>query len=209
MITGYTRMRTTPAGYAGTIRVASLIGLAGASQALAHVRHGQTHGLLTGLAHPLSGLDHMLAMVAVGLWGAQLGPPALWLLPVTFPLVMSIGGFLAQVGVRLPGVEAGVALSALLLGLMVACEAKPKLPFAAALVAVFATFHGHAHGAELPPEQSGLTYSIGFVISTGCLHLAGITVGLAYKWRAGQLAVRLIGVGIAVGGAIFLNGLMS
>jgi len=164
--------------------------------------------LLTGLAHPLSGLDHMLAMIAVGLWGAQLGPPALWLLPVTFPLVMSIGGFLAQVGVRVPGVEGGVALSALLLGLMVAIEAKPKLPLAAALVAVFAIFHGHAHGAELPPEQSGLTYSIGFVISTGCLHLAGITIGFAYKWRAGQFAVRLIGAAIAVGGAIFLKGVM-
>jgi urease accessory protein len=208
MITGHTRVRTTPAGYTRAICVALLMGLAGASQALAHVRQGQTQGLLTGLAHPLSGLDHMLAMIAVGLWGAQLGPPALWLLPVTFPLVMSIGGFLAQVGVRVPGVEGGVALSALLLGLMVAIEAKPKLPLAAALVAVFAIFHGHAHGAELPPEQSGLTYSIGFVISTGCLHLAGITIGFAYKWRAGQFAVRLIGAAIAVGGAIFLKGVM-
>ena len=206
MITGYPRIRTTPAGSARAIYVASLMGLAGVSQALAHVRQGQTQGLLTGLAHPLSGLDHMLAMIAVGLWGAQLGSPALWLLPVTFPLVMSIGGFLAQVGVHVPGVEIGVALSALLLGLMVAFEAKPNLPLAAALVAVFAIFHGHAHGTELPPEQSGLTYSIGFVISTGCLHLAGITMGLAYKWRAGQLAIRLIGAAVAVGGAIFLAG---
>jgi urease accessory protein len=206
MISGYTRFRVLPPGYARAACLASLIGNAGASQALAHVRQGQTQSLLTGLGHPLSGPDHMLAMIAVGLWGAQLGPPALWLLPVTFPLVMSIGGFLAQVGVHLPGVDAGVALSALLLGLMVAAESKPKLPLAAALVAVFAIFHGHAHGAELPPEQNGLTYSIGFVISTGCLHLAGVTIGLAYRWRAGQLAIRLIGCGVAIAGWLFLTG---
>jgi len=154
------------------------MGLAGASQALAHVPQGQTQGLLTGLAHPLSGLDHMLAMIAVGLWGAQLGPPALWLLPVTFPLVMSIGGFLAQVGVRVPGVEVGVALSALLLGLMVAFEAKPKLPLAAALVAVFAIFHGHAHGSEMPLDASGFEYGIGFMLATSVLHAAGFFIGM-------------------------------
>jgi urease accessory protein len=183
--------------------------LAGATHAFAHVQRGLTETFLTGLAHPLSGFDHMLAMISVGLWGAQLGPPAVWLLPLTFPLVMSFGGFLALVGVRLPGVEAAVALSALLLGLMVAAEAKPKLPVAASLVAVFAIFHGYAHGAELPPGQSGLTYSIGFVIATGCLHLAGITIGLAHKWRSGQLAIRLIGASVALAGAVFLRGVLA
>lgn len=209
MNTKYTRFRTARAGHTRAACVAVLLGLAGASHALAHVREGQTQGFLTGFAHPLSGLDHMLAMVSVGLWGAQLGPPALWLLPVAFPLVMSIGGFLAQVGVRLPGVEAGIALSALLLGLAVAFESKPKLPLAVSLVAAFAIFHGHAHGAELPPAQSGLTYSIGFVISTGCLHLIGIAIGLAYKWRLGQLAIRLIGAGVAIAGVIFLSGAVA
>ena len=107
-------------------------------------------------------------MIAVGLWGAQLGPPALWLLPVTFPMVMAVGGFLGLLGVALPGVEIGIALSALLLGLMVAIEGKPPLVVAAALVGVFAIFHGHAHGTELPAGQSGLAYSIGFVVATGC-----------------------------------------
>jgi len=183
--------------------------LAGATNAFAHVQHGQTQSFLTGLGHPLSGFDHMLAMISVGLWGAQLGPPAMWLLPVTFPLVMSLGGFLALVGVRVPGAEAAVALSALLLGLMVAAEAKPNLPVAASLVAVFAIFHGYAHGAELPAGDSGLTYSIGFVAATGCLHLAGITIGLAHKWRSGQLAIRFIGACIALAGAFFLKGVLA
>jgi urease accessory protein len=209
MIAAYTRLRTIPAGSSRAVCAAWIMALACALPAWGHVREGQTQGFLTGLAHPLSGLDHMLAMIAVGLWGAQLGPPALWLLPVTFPLVMSIGGFFAQVGIRVPAVEAGVALSALLLGLMVAFEAKPKLPLAACLVAAFAIFHGHAHGAELPPDQSGLTYSIGFVMSTGCLHLVGITIGFVYKWRAGQFAVRLIGAGVAIAGAIFLSGVLA
>ena len=209
MITGYARLRTTPAGNARALCTASLLALAGATHAFAHVQPGQTQSFLTGLGHPLSGFDHMLAMISVGLWGAQLGPPAMWLLPVTFPLVMSLGGFLALVGVRLPGVEAGVALSALLLGLMVAAEAKPKLPMAAALVAVFAIFHGYAHGAELPAGESGLTYSIGFVIATGCLHLAGITIGLAHRWRSGQVAIRLLGASIALAGAFFLRGVLA
>jgi len=108
-----------------------------------------------------------------------------------------------------PGAEAAVALSALLLGLMVAAEAKPNLPVAASLVAVFAIFHGYAHGAELPPGQSGLTYSIGFVIATGFLHLAGITIGLAHKWRSGHLAIRLIGASVALAGAVFLRGVLA
>jgi urease accessory protein len=122
---------------------------------------------------------------------------------------MAVGGFVSLLGIRLPGTEIVVAFSALLLGLMVAVEAKPKLPVAASLIAVFAIFHGHAHGAELPPDQSGLTYSIGFVISTGCLHISGITIGLAYRWRAGQFAVRLIGGGIALAGAIVLRGALA
>jgi urease accessory protein len=172
--------------------------------ALAHVQEGQAAGFLTGLAHPVSGLDHVLAMIAVGLWGAQLGAPALWLLPVTFPLVMAFGGFLGLLGIPLPGVEVGIALSALALGLAVATSWRPPLVMAAVLVAVFAVFHGHAHGTELPEGQSGLTYSIGFVVATGLLHLAGIGIGVIQRWPAGQRVLRVLGAGVAAGGVYFL-----
>jgi urease accessory protein len=170
----------------------------------AHVLEGQAAGLMAGLLHPISGLDHVLAMVSVGLWGAQLGAPAIWLLPVTFPLVMALGGFLGLVGVPLPGVEIAIALSALLLGVMVAFEARPGLGLAAALVAFFAVFHGHAHGTELPEGQNGLLYSIGFVIATGALHAIGIAIGLVHRWPAGQLALRVAGGLVALGGGLFL-----
>jgi len=172
--------------------------------ALAHVQEGQAAGFLTGLAHPVSGLAHVLAMIAVGLWGAQLGLPALWLLPVTFPLVMAFGGFLGLLGIPLPGVEVGIALSALALGLAVATVWGPPLAAAAVLVAAFAVFHGHAHGTELPEGQSGLTYSIGFVVATGLLHLAGIGIGAIQRWPAGQRVLRVLGAGVAIGGAYFL-----
>jgi urease accessory protein len=171
---------------------------------VAHEQVGAAAGFLSGLRHPVSGLDHVLAMIAVGLWGAQLGQPAIWLLPVTFPMVMAFGGFLGLLGVPLPGVELGIALSAILLGLMVAREARPPLPVAAALVGFFAIFHGYAHGAELPEGQSGLTYSIGFVVATGCLHAAGIAIGLVHVWPAGRTALRFAGAFVAAAGGYFL-----
>ena len=175
-----------------------------ASPAWAHAQQGQASGLLTGLRHPVSGLDHVLAMVAVGLWGAQLGAPAIWLLPVTFPMVMAFGGFLGLLGVSLPGVEIGIAASAVLLGSMVAKEAHPPLGSAAALVGFFAIFHGYAHGTELPPGQSGLTYSVGFVIATGCLHATGIAIGLIHRWDWGRVALRVAGAAVAAAGVFFL-----
>ena len=173
-------------------------------QALAHEQSGQAQGFLTGLAHPVSGLDHVLAMIAVGLWGAQLGSPALWLLPVTFPMMMAVGGFLGLVGIPIPGVEIGIALSALLLGGMVAGAVRPPLWIAALLVGAFAIFHGHAHGTELPAGQSGLTYSIGFVVATGCLHGVGISVGLLHRWPWGRIALRGAGALVALSGVFFL-----
>ncbi len=181
-----------------------LLLLLAAVPARAHPQQGQAAGLLSGLAHPVSGLDHVLAMVAVGLWGAQLGAPAIWLLPVTFPMAMAFGGFLGLVGLHLPGVEVGIALSALLLGLMVASEARPPLVVAAALVGFFAIFHGHAHGTELPPGQSGLLYSVGFATATGCLHATGIAIGLVHRWPAGRLVLRAAGTVVAAGGLVFL-----
>ncbi len=192
-----------PAHDLRTIPIAWLLALV-ALPALAHVQEGQAAGFLTGLAHPVSGLDHVLAMIAVGLWGAQLGAPALWLLPVTFPLVMAFGGLLGLLGIPLPGVEVGIALSALALGLAVATSWRPPLAIAALLVAVFAVFHGHAHGTELPEGQSGLTYSIGFVVATGLLHLTGIGIGVIHRWPAGRTVLRLLGAGVAAGGAYFL-----
>lgn len=177
-----------------------------AQPAMAHVDHGQATGFVTGLEHPWSGLDHVVAMLAVGLWGAQLGPPAIWLLPVVFPIVMSLGAFLGLIGIPLPGVEIGIALSGVVLGAMVFTETKPPLYVAAILVGVFAVFHGHAHGTELPPGQSGLLYSLGFVVGTGLLHALGIALGLIHRWPSGALAIRFAGVLIAMGGAYYLWG---
>lgn len=172
--------------------------------AWAHEQAGQAAGFVTGMLHPVSGLDHVLAMVAVGLWGAQLGPPAIWLLPVTFPLVMAFGGFLGLLGVPLPGVEVGIAASAILLGTMVATQSRPPLWVAAAAVAFFAIFHGHAHGTELPAGESGLLYSIGFVVVTGCLHATGIAIGLIHRWQRGRIALRAAGALVGAAGVFFL-----
>lgn len=172
--------------------------------AWAHVGSGEAGGFLIGLQHPVSGLDHVLAMIAVGLWGAQLGHPAVWLLPVAFPMMMACGGMLGLMGFPLPGVEVGIAVSAVVLGVMVLVEARTPLPVALGIVAFFAIFHGHAHGAELPEGQSGLLYSMGFVMATGCLHGVGITIGLIHRWNLGRLALRGAGTIVMVGGFYFL-----
>jgi urease accessory protein len=172
--------------------------------ALAHEEKGQAAGFLAGLAHPVSGLDHVLAMVAVGLWGAVLGAPAIWVLPVAFPLVMALGGLLGLIGIPLPGVEIGIAVSAIVLGAMVAFEIRPPIAVAAAIVAFFAVFHGHAHGRELPEGASALLYSVGFVVATGLLHAAGILLGVAHRWSTGRQALRAAGAGVALAGMFFL-----
>lgn len=175
-----------------------------AGPAAAHVDAAQAQGFLSGLAHPVSGLDHVLAMVAVGLWGAQLGAPSLWLLPLAFPIVMALGGLLGLLGIPLPGVEIGIAASALLLGGAVMSGRRVPLAAAVLLVGIFAVFHGHAHGTELPPGESGLLYSLGFVIATGCLHALGIAIGTINRWPAGRVALRVAGGGIGVAGLVFL-----
>jgi urease accessory protein len=172
--------------------------------ALAHQETGQAAGFLSGLAHPVSGLDHVLAMVAVGLWGAVLGPPAIWVLPVAFPVVMALGGLMGLLGIPVPGVEVGIALSAIVLGAMVLAELRPSLWLAAAVVAFFAIFHGHAHGQELPEGTSALLYSLGFVVATGLLHAVGILLGEAHRWSVGRQAVRAAGGGVALAGLFFL-----
>ncbi len=163
-------------------------------------------GFLSGMAHPISGLDHVVAMVAVGLWGAFLGAPAIWLLPVVFPVVMAAGGVLGILGVTIPSVEVGIALSAVVLGLCVALTLRPPLWIAAVVVGAFAIFHGHAHGTELPGSANAFAYAAGFVIATGLLHLAGIAFSLLVRWEAGKLAVRAGGGLIAIAGIAFLAG---
>ncbi|MGA7236188.1 MAG: HupE/UreJ family protein [Bryobacteraceae bacterium] len=172
--------------------------------AQAHIQKGEAAGFLTGVRHPVSGLDHVLAMIAVGLWGAQLGAPAIWVLPVAFPMVMAFGGMLGLLGVPLPGTEYGIAASAILLGAGVLLELRPPLVAAATLIGFFAIFHGYAHGTELPPGQNGLFYSMGFVIATGCLHAVGISIGTVHRWQWGQTFVRAAGGVVAAAGILFL-----
>ena len=176
------------------------------SAASAHSGDLAAAGFVTGFMHPILGWDHLSAMVAVGLWGAFLGSPAIWVLPVAFPLVMALGGAAGVLGLPLPGIEMGISGSALVIGLAVALAVRPPLWIAALVVAAFAVFHGHAHGAEMPEAANPLAYATGFVISTGLLHLAGIAFGLLSAHPVGRVAVRAAGGVIALAGAGFLTG---
>jgi len=176
--------------------------------ASAHVSGSITGGFASGFMHPVLGWDHVVAMVAVGLWGAFLGNPAIWILPVVFPLVMAFGGALGVAGVPVPAVETGIALSAIVLGIMVAFAVRPPIWIAAVIVGIFAVFHGHAHGTELPGAANPLAYSLGFVVATGLLHISGIAFGLLTHWPAGKVAVRAGGSMIALVGAGFLAGVL-
>jgi urease accessory protein len=186
--------------------LAALILAIAAAPALAHTGEGGAGGFLSGFMHPLFGPDHVVAMVAVGLWGAFLRAPAIWLLPIVFPLVMAAGGVLGIFGVPLPAVETAIAASAVVLGAMVALAVRPPLWAAAGLVGAFAIFHGYAHGRELPDGANAVAFSAGFVIATGLLHLTGIALGQIAHWPAGRLAVRAAGGVIAAVGAAYLGG---
>lgn len=172
----------------------------------AHTGEGINSGFASGFWHPILGWDHVVAMVAVGLWGAFLGAPAIWLLPVVFPLVMAIGGALGMIGVPLPAVETGIALSGVVLGLLVVFAVRAPLWVAAIIVGVFAIFHGHAHGTEFPTEFNAYGYAVGFVIGTGLMHLIGIAIGFLTRTDVGTYIVRASGAVIAAVGAAFLFG---
>lgn len=180
--------------------------LLAAGEAAAHTGESVSGGLISGFTHPILGWDHVVAMVAVGLWGAFLGKPAIWILPVVFPLVMAVGGAAGVAGIPIPAVETGIALSGVVLGLLVAFAVRAPLWVAAVLVGVFAIFHGHAHGTELPEAANPFAYSIGFVVGTGVLHLAGILLGFATAIPRGLLVVRTAGIVIAAIGGAFLIG---
>ena len=179
------------------------------SSAFAHAS-GATAGagFVTGFLHPLGGLDHLLAMLAVGMWGAQLGNPAIWALPVAFPMVMAFGGVAGILGVPLPAVEIGVAISVVVLGAMIGLDRRPPLWGAALIVTFFAVFHGYAHGAELPGQTSAVAYSAGFVTATGLIHITGIGIGFVTKLPHGTLILRVGGSAIAVTGLLLAGRLL-
>lgn len=189
-----------------SLALAVLLAAIPLAPALAHTGAGVAIGLQSGFFHPLTGPDHIIAMVAVGLWGAQLGNPAIWVLPITFPLVMAVGGLIGVMGIDLPFVEPMIALSGIALGVMVALAARPPLWAAAVLVGIFAIFHGYAHGRELPDAADAVAFAVGFVIATGLLHLTGILIGVLVKWEVGAKAVRACGVVIGCLGLYYLVG---
>ncbi|WP_020560206.1 HupE/UreJ family protein [Thiofilum flexile] len=174
------------------------------SLAWAHSGAGDGSGFMSGFLHPISGLDHVTAMVAVGILGAFMGKPAIWVLPITFPIVMAFGGVLGLLGIPMPGIEIGIAVSSIVLGIMILMGTNPPLPIAIVIVAAFAIFHGYAHGTELPQAANPVAYSVGFVISTGLLHLAGIAFGELIRMPHGVKIVRAAGGIIALAGSYFL-----
>tara|TARA_R110001606_G_scaffold169449_1_gene314512 strand:- start:16179 stop:16706 length:528 start_codon:yes stop_codon:yes gene_type:complete len=173
---------------------------------MAHTGEGLTGGFLSGFVHPIRGWDHVAAMVAVGLWGTFLGRPAIWVLPVVFPLVMALGGAVGVIGLPLPGVETGIALSSVVLGALILGKAHLPLWSAAILVGLFAIFHGYAHGIELPTAANPVSFAIGFVFATGLLHLAGIGLGRVTALPRGAILVQAAGGLIAAAGTGFLLG---
>lgn len=180
-----------------------------ASNAFAHADAAAiSGGFLSGFKHPIGGLDHITAMFAVGLWGVFLGRPAIWVLPIVFPLVMAFGGVLGLLGIPIPMIETGIAVSSIVLGLLIAFAIKAPLWVATIIVGAFAIFHGHAHGAELPAAANPLAYSAGFVIATGLLHLVGIAFGELARFSWGHYVVRAGGALIALAGVGFLTGMI-
>jgi urease accessory protein len=168
--------------------------------ALAHTGVGETTGFAYGFGHPIGGADHLLAMVAVGLWAAQMGKRALWLVPSTFVGIMILGGILGFVGISLPLVETGIVTSVLILGVLIAGAVKLPLLYSALIVGFFAIFHGYAHGAEMPIAIGAASYTFGFALATALLHLAGMGIGMLL-WKTNvQVIGRFAGGAIAVSG---------
>jgi urease accessory protein len=175
-----------------------------ATTAVAHTGTGLAGGFTSGFKHPFSGFDHMLAMFSVGLWGAFLGRPLIYALPIMFPMVMVVGAAMGMLGVPLPPVEIGIALSVMVLGGCIALSLKAPVSAASLIVATFAIFHGYAHGKEVPSVADPIGYSVGFVLATGLLHVLGIGSGLLNDRPAGLVATRSAGGVIGVMGVWFL-----
>jgi len=185
--------------------------LAAPSLALAHTGVGQTSGFIHGFGHPISGLDHILAMVMVGVFAFQLGGRATWMVPATFVSVMAIGGALGVMGVAVPFVETGIALSVIVLGAVVALNVKAPVAAAMGVVGLFAVFHGHAHGAEMPEDAGGFAYAAGFMIATAVLHACGLGIGYLIARtgeRSGHIVTQSVGGIAAIAGVGLLTGLI-
>jgi urease accessory protein len=190
------------------LAAATIVFCASPTPALAHI-NGAQGGFGSGFAHPLTGPDHFLAMFAVGLWGAQMGGRRVWTLPVAFPLIMAVAGILGMLGLALPDVEIGIALSIVALGSAIIAAWRPPEWIALALISIFAICHGYAHGVELPLSADPADYAIGFVLATGMIHVFGIGAGLVLtKPRKGKL-VRMVGAAIAFGGSNFFAAAIS
>jgi urease accessory protein len=190
-----------------TVPLAVGVAMAGvvlSSPAVAHITDASGAGFADGISHPFSGLDHILAMVTVGLWASQLGRPAYWVLPLTFPLLMATGALLSIAGLPLPWVEIGIAASVIFLGLMVALAVKPSLAVSIALIGLFALMHGHSHGTELPQAASPLDYGAGFLIATVVLHAIGLAIGGVSRWPLAKIGLRTAGAIIAAVGIVLL-----
>ena len=201
-------MPIDPAIDAFSVRAVAIVVLVLAivpAAAAAHDGTGLAGGFVSGFLHPLSGFDHMLAMICVGLWGAFLGRPLIYALPMLFPSAMAIGGGIGMLGVPVPPVELGIAISVLVLGAMILFAVRAPIVVACAIVAMFALFHGYAHGMELPSAADPVGYSAGFVLCTGLLHLVGIALGTLRAYPGGTLALRGAGGAIAVAGIWFLT----
>ena len=175
-----------------------------ATPAFAHVGQHLGFSAASGFGHPLMGLDHLAAMIAVGLWAAMAGGKRIWIWPAAFVVAMLVGGFIGHAGIELPQVEPIIALSVVVLGILVATGVSAPIPVGAVLIAAFAIFHGHAHGAEAPAE-GWAGYALGFAVATALLHLAGIGGGLGLQRMAGTLPVRALGAATAVFGIFNLT----
>lgn len=194
-VRGRGRMKT----WLAAIPASLVMVLAGAGAAFAHDQ-ASSFGLVNGLTHPLTGMDHFLAMVAVGIWAAQLGGRAVWAVPATFVAVMTGGALMGFEGLPIPAVELGIAGSVVVLGALVGFGARLPVAAGMAIVSAFALFHGHAHGSELPAATSAIGYSLGFVLATSALHVAGIALGLATGRFAPVTALRFGGAAISLAG---------
>jgi urease accessory protein len=170
--------------------------------AFAHLDPAEHGSFMSGLTHPLSGADHMLAMIAVGLWAAQIGGKARWAAPAAFVSVMAIGFILALVGAPLPFVEPGILASVIGLGLLVALAVRVPVAASTAIVGIFALFHGHAHGGELG-SATAVSFGLGFVVATALLHASGVGLGMLVGGR-NQIVTRLLGAATALGGAMLV-----
>jgi len=175
-----------------------------AAPAFAHEAEGLAGGFVAGFTHPLSGPDHLLAMVAVGIWGAFLRRPLIVLLPIVFPTIMAFGAALGMSAVPFPPVEIGIAVSVIVLGSAIALAWRAPIWAAVTIVAIFGLFHGYAHGRELPSLADPIAFSLGFVIATGALHVAGIGLGLLHAKPGGVSLTRLLGAAIALAGLWYL-----